>query len=280
MAIQTQVEKAHYFRGLHQGGHILVLPNVWDVASARLVEEAGARAIATSSAGIAFSLGYADGQYISCPEMVESVRRIARAVDLPVTADFEAGYGKTIEAIVENVRAVMATGAVGINFEDGKGETLPELEEVDVQSDKIRAIREMAASAGVPLVINARTDVFLAGVGEPAGRFNHAVRRANAYRKAGADCLFVPGVIDAETITRLVKAIDGPLNILAGPGCPAIPKLQEMGVARVSVGSKPMCATMGLVQQIARELLEQGTYATLESPVKYAFMNQLFMNDR
>jgi 2-methylisocitrate lyase-like PEP mutase family enzyme len=276
MAIQTQAEKAEYFRELHQGGHVLILPNVWDVASARLVEKAGARAIATSSAGIAFSLGYADGQHISCSEMVEVVGRIARAVDLPVTADFEAGYGKTIEGIVENVKAVMAAGVVGINFEDGKEETVPELEAVEVQSDKIRAIRKLAASVGIPLVINARTDVFLAGIGEPPSRFDHAVRRANVYRKAGADCLFVPGVIDAETITRLVKSIEGPLNILAGPGCPTIPELQGMGVARVSVGSKPMCATMGLVQQIARELLGKGTYALLESPVTYASMTQLF----
>jgi 2-methylisocitrate lyase-like PEP mutase family enzyme len=280
MALQTQVEKAEYFRRLHQGGQILVLPNVWDVASARIVEQAGARSIATSSAGIAFALGYPDGQHIRCAEMVEAVGRIVRAVDLPVTGDFEAGYGKTIEAIVENVRAVIAAGVVGINFEDGKGETFPELEDVNVQSDKIIAIREMAASVGIPIVINARTDVFLAEIGEPSGRFDHTVRRANAYRKAGADCLFVPGVIDAETIVRLVKSIDGPLNILAGPGCPAIPRLQEMGVARVSVGSKPMCAAMGLVQQIAHELLEKGTYTSLESSVKYAFMNQLFMEHR
>jgi 2-methylisocitrate lyase-like PEP mutase family enzyme len=277
MAAQTQAQKADYFRRLHRGGPILVLPNVWDVASARIVEQAGARAIATSSAGIAFALGYPDGQHIRCAEMVEVVGRIARAVDLPVTGDFEAGYGKTIEAVVENVRAVIAAGVAGINFEDGKGETVPELEDIELQSDKIRAIREMAASVEIPIVINARTDVFLAGIGETSGRFDHAVRRANAYRKAGADCLFVPGVVDAETIARLVKSIDGPLNILAGPGCPAIPKLQELGVARVSVGSKPMCATMGLVQQIARELLEKGTYTSLESPVKYAFMNQLFM---
>lgn len=254
-----------------------MLPNVWDVASARIVEQAGARSIATSSAGIAFALGHPDGQYIRCAEMVEAVGRIARAVDLPVTGDFEAGYGRTIEAIVENVRAVIGAGAAGINFEDGKVETIPELEDVNLQTDKIKAIRQLAASMGVPIVINARTDVFLAGIGDPSGRFDHAVRRANAYRKAGADCLFVPGVVDADTIARLVKLIDGPLNILAGPGCPAIPKLQEMGVARVSVGSKPMCATMGLVQQIARELLEKGTYTSLESPVNYAFMNQLFV---
>lgn len=161
-----------------------MLPNVWDVASARIVEQAGARSIATSSAGIAFALGHPDGQYIRCAEMVEAVGRIARAVDLPVTGDFEAGYGRTIEAIVENVRAVIGAGAAGINFEDGKGETIPELEDVNLQTDKIKAIRQLAASMGVPIVINARTDVFLAGIGiRRAGSITRSAGRTRTGRR-------------------------------------------------------------------------------------------------
>lgn len=276
MDIRTQVAKAERFRALHRGSQILVLPNVWDVAGARLVEQTGLPAVATSSAGIAFSLGYPDGQRIPCPEMVEALRRIARAVDVPVTADFESGYGETPAAVSENVRSVLEAGAVGINFEDSGDHTATDLCAVDLQVEKIKALREMAATVGIPLVINARTDVYLLGIGDPASRFDHAVRRANAYRKAGADCLFVPGVMDAETIGRLTKAIDGPVNILAGPGCPSVPELKRLGVARVSVGSRPMCAAMGLMRRIMEELRDSGTYDSLKEPVvNYAFLNKL-----
>lgn len=276
MDIRAQVAKAERFRALHRGSQILVLPNVWDVAGARLVEQTGLPAVATSSAGIAFSLGYPDGQRIPCPEMVEALRRIARAVDVPVTADFESGYGETPAAVSENVRSVLEAGAVGINFEDSGDHTATDLCAVDLQVEKIKALREMAATVGIPLVINARTDVYLLGIGDPASRFDHAVRRANAYRKAGADCLFVPGVMDAETIGRLTKAIDGPVNILAGPGCPSVPELKRLGVARVSVGSRPMCAAMGLMRRIMEELRDSGTYDSLKEPVvNYAFLNKL-----
>lgn len=270
-----QAAKAEVLRKLHTSGTILVLPNVWDVASARLVEKAGAKAIATSSAGIAFSLGYPDGQRISSAEMVDQVERIAQAVALPVSADFEAGYGESVASVVSNVQAVIRAGAVGINFEDGKGHDVAALESLEAQMEKIKAIREAAASMGMALVINARTDVYLSKVGEPETRFDHAVHRANAYRDAGADCLFVPGVLDAETIGRLTRSIRGPVNILAGPGCPSIPELQKLGVARVSVGSKPFCAAMDRMQHIAREMLESGTFAFLESEVNHASMTKL-----
>lgn len=272
--MSPQAEKAAYFRELHYSGKILMLPNVWDVASARIVEQAGARAIATSSAGVAFALGYPDGEQIPCSEMVEAVGRMARAVEVPLTADFEAGYGESVEAVAENVKAVIAAGAVGINFEDSKGHEAGELEDLELHLEKIRSIREVAASLGIPLVLNARTDVFLCEIGDPATRLDHAVIRANQYRKAGADCLFVPGVIDAPTIAGLTRQIDGPVNILAGPGAPSVPELEKMGVARVSLGSKPMCAAMGLLKRIAHELLGQGTYRSLEDRVSSAEMNK------
>ena len=267
-----QQAKAERFRELHRGPRILVLPNAWDAGSARLFEEAGFPAIGTTSAGIAASHGYPDGQRISRARMLEAVERIAGAVSVPVTADMEAGFGSTVEQVVETVKGVLGAGAVGINIEDAPVDAAGVLVEEAFQVGLIRAIRKAAPW----LVINARTDVYLKQIGEPGSRFEHAVRRANAYREAGADCLFMPGVRDAETIGRLVREIHGPINVLAGPGVPPAPDLERLGVARVSVGSGPMRATLGLVRRIARELREAGTYtAFTEGAVPYAEMNRM-----
>jgi len=276
MEIQTQKEKAERFRGLHQGSKLLVLANVWDVATARLVEEAGFRAVATSSAAIANSLGYPDGQQISRAEMLRVVERIANHVELPVSADLEAGYGNSDEAVAELVPAMIAAGAVGLNFEDGTRDAPNPLFPVERQVERIKRLRAAADAAGVPVVINARTDVYLAEVDEPVTRFEHAVKRANAYRQAGADCLFVPGVRDRETIRQLVKSVEGPLNILAGPGTPPLEDLHRLGVARVSFGSWPFRAAMGLFRKFLREVNKRGTFSAIEAEhPSYADLNQL-----
>src|ERR1700749_1547369 len=228
---QGQVRKAEVLRGLHGGGKILILANAWDVASARLFEEMGFPAIATTSAGIAASLGYADGQQISRDEMLDVVERIARAVQVPVTADLEAGYGQTLTDMTETVKAMAQAGAVGMNLEDITGSDESSHVDLATQVEKIHAIRRAGEAIGVPLVLNARTDIYLMPIGPEATRFDRTVERLNAYRKAGADCLFVPGVKDAATIEKLVKAIDGPLNILATAGGPDVNELQAMGVA-------------------------------------------------
>jgi 2-methylisocitrate lyase-like PEP mutase family enzyme len=267
-------EKAERLRALHAGPRILVLCNAWDAASARIVEEAGFPALATTSAGIANSLGYADGERISREEMAQAVARIARAVSIPVTADMEAGYGPTPEAAAETARAAIAAGAVGMNLEDA----LEERNFIDIalQSDRVRAARQAGEQIGVPLVINARTDVYLARIGSPDEEFAEAVRRANAYREAGADCLFLPGIADAAVIARLVREINGPINILAGPSAPSAGELERMGVRRVSMGSGPMRATMALTQRIAHELAESGTYASFtRDTISYVEANRL-----
>lgn len=270
-------QKAARLRDLHRGPGILVLPNAWDVASARVIEEAGFVAIATTSAGVANALGYPDGERIPRDVMLAVVARIAAAVQAPVTADMEAGYGASIEAVVETARAVIAAGAVGMNLEDTTSTGAGPLEGISRQAEKIRAIRAMCDDAAVPFVLNARTDVYLAEVGAPEGRFDEAVRRLNAYRQAGADCLFVPGVRDAATIERLVQAIDGPVNILAVAGTPPLAELARLGVARVSLGSGPMRATMALLRRIATELRERGTYSGFtENSMAYAEANRLF----
>jgi 2-methylisocitrate lyase-like PEP mutase family enzyme len=267
--------KAASFRVLHSGREILLLPNVWDVASARLIEESGFKAAATSSAGIAFSLGYPDGQRISREQMLAVIARIAKAVRVPVTADVEAGYGKTPEDAGRTARAVVDAGAVGMNLEDAIGDSPSVLVELPLQLEKIRAVREMASRLRVPLVLNARTDMYLLQIGDPAERYDETVRRLSAFREAGADCVFAPGLRDAPTIGRLVADLKCPINILAGPGSPSVPELSKLGVARVSLGSATMRATVGCLRRIAQELKATGTYSNLEDAPSHAEMNRM-----
>jgi len=265
----SNTEKIALFRKLHQGPRILVLANASDAAAARIFEEAGFCALATSSAGVAFSLGYPDGQRIPPTEMLAVVARIVRAVSIPVSADVESGYGDALGT----AKALADIGAVGMNLEDFPGENLQSLVDLRTQVGLIEKVRGAS-----DLVINARTDVFLMGIGDPATRFERTVERARAYRSAGADCIFIPGVSDAETIGRLTKAIDAPINILGTAGTPPIGELERLGVARVSVGSGPMRAAMGLMQRIAKELLEDGTYSAMtEGAMSYMDANRLFM---
>ncbi len=252
-------DQAERLRTLHQTPPILVLPNAWDAASARLFEAEGFPAIATTSAGVSAALGYPDGGIVPAREMIEAVARIVRAVRVPVTADIEHAYAATSDAVAEVVLRVIAAGAVGINLEDYvPGAT--DLEPMALQVDKITTIVKAAKTAGVRVVINARTDVFLRALGGPDARLGVAIERGKAYLAAGADCVFVPGVRDRDTIAALVGGIGGPINVLAVDGTPPIADLETLGVARVSVGSGPMRAALAVVRDVARELKTTGTY--------------------
>lgn len=266
-------EKAEELRRLHEGPRVLVLANAWDVASARIVEAAGFPAIASSSAGVAFALGYPDGQRISRVEMLDMVRRIARAVAVPVSADVEAGYGTTSEAAAQTARGVLEAGAVGMNLEDtGDGRLLP----LEVQVDRIRAARAVAEATGVHLVINGRTDVFEMRDIAESERVAEAVRRANAYLRAGADCAFVPFVANREVIAQLARQIDGPLNVLGMPDTPPVAELERLGVRRVSVGGGLARAAYGRARRLAMQLKETGTFQALrDEAVSYAEMQRL-----
>lgn len=275
MNIETQRALAASFLAMHRGPKLLLLPNVWDVASARILEETGFPAIATSSAGVAFSLGYPDGQKISRQEMLARVELIAKAVAVPVTADVEAGYGDRPEDAAETARDAIVAGAVGMNLEDGTEDPASPLVDLSLQLEKIHAIRAAALKINVPLVLNARTDVYLAQVGPPEKRYDEAVRRLRAFRDAGADCVFLPGIRDTDTIRRLVADLRCPVNILAGPGFPPVPELQMLGVARVSLGSAPMRATLGLLRRMAEELKTTGTYSNLEGAPAHGEINRL-----
>ena len=275
MDMREQGRKADQLRKLHQGPKILVFPNAWDVASARVLEDLGYPAIATSSAAVAFCLGYPDGQVITRDEMLDMVGRIARAVRVPVTADMEAGYGTTVQDMAETAKALVNAGAVGLNLEDVTGDREDSQVEISLQVQKIRTIREVSASMGVSLVINARTDVYLMPIGPESTRFERTVERLRAYRQAGADCLFVPGLVDRNTIEKLVKAVAAPINILVTGGCPELRELEKMGVARASVGSGVMRATLALVRRIGKELQETGTYSSIfEGSIPYAELNK------
>jgi len=272
----SQAERAREFLALHNHRKILVVPNAWDVASARVFEDAGFPAIATTSGGIANSLGYADGQKISRGEMLAVVHRIAEAVAVPVTADMEAGYGTTPEEIAETARQVISAGAVGMNLEDsvpGKPDLLVDL---ILQRKIIGAVVEVSRKLQVPLVLNARTDVFLHAVGPAETRLPRALERLNAYHDSGAQCLFAPGVRYESTVSQLARGLAGPLNILAGAGTPAISALEKLGVARVSFGSGPMRATLGLLTRIAHQLQQNGSFdLMIEGAVTYADANRM-----
>jgi 2-methylisocitrate lyase-like PEP mutase family enzyme len=274
--IERLKRTADSFQMMHIAPPILVLANAWDAASARVFEGAGARAIGTTSAGMAAVLGYPDGQKVPRELMLEAVARIAGTVDVPVTADVEAGYGPRAEDVAETTRLVIEAGAVGINLEDASGDPAQPLFEVEEQIERIRAAREAAERVGVRIVINARTDFFLAEIGKPAERLNAAVSRANAYRGAGADCLFVPGVADVATIGKLVRDICGPVNVLASRGTPPVRDLEKIGVARLSVGSGFMRGALALARDAAHELFDQGSYGTfLEKAIPYGELNEL-----
>ncbi len=281
-AVTSQNQRAERLRQLHQPAAPLLLVNVWDVASAKAVASTGAPVIATSSAAMAWMLGGQDGSGAAHSGFFEMVAAISAAVaPLPLTVDIEAGFGTTPAQVAATVRKVVLAGAVGINLEDavlpaGPG---PKLFDIDRQQVRLRAARAAAQALGVALVINARTDVYLAEQGEPAQRPALAIERANAYVAAGADCVFIPGPRDAATLGQLAAGVHGPLNVLAVPGSPAPAELAELGVARISLGSWAARATLGLMQRIAQSVAATGSYGSLEGALSYPASQMLLASE-
>lgn len=267
--LRAQAETLHR---LHQEDLPLVLPNAWDVPTARVFSRHHrCRALATTSAGISAALGYdPEDEAIPPMQMLDAVARISRAVDVPVSADLEAGYGATPADVAVTIRMAVMAGAVGANLEDVGPDG--SLRDIDDAAIRIRAAREAADALGVPMVINARTDVFWRQVGDPSEWFDHAVRRLIAYRQAGADCVFAPGVTDETTIADLVNALAAPLNVLAGATTPPVARLRELGIARLSVGSGPFRALITRARDLASELLDDGLYTSIENSLPYSEM--------
>ncbi|MEU8354536.1 isocitrate lyase/phosphoenolpyruvate mutase family protein [Nonomuraea sp. NPDC048882] len=262
MTSSSSIDHAARFRAMHHGA-VLVLPNAWDAASAALVEAAGAQAIATTSAGVSWANGAPDGSGLGREAMVGAVARIVAAVRVPVTADIEGGYGD----VAATVRAVIQAGAVGVNLEDSPGSPLLPAAE---QAARIAAARAAADAEGVDLFVNARTDVYLAGV--PGDQVAEVEERARVYAEAGADGLFVPGLLDLDVIARLAKG-PLPLNVMAGPGAPPVAELAAAGVARVSVGSAIAQSAYAVAARAAAELLGDGTFDTLADGLAYSTLN-------
>ncbi len=272
--------KAEIFRNLSTQGHLL-LPNAWDAASARIFEAAGFPAIGTTSAGIAYSRGFRDAQQISREEMVHEVAIIARAVDIPVTADIEAGYGPGTDDVAETVHAVIDAGAVGINLEDNThGGTLP-LFDISTQAERIAAAKSAGEQSGIALTINARTDVFLLELGiDESERTSMAIERGHAYLAAGADLVFVPALLHTHIAQQLSSAFNGHLNLMAMPGAPAASALFDAGAQRVSLGPSAMLTSLGTVQNIAQELQQTGTWSSIETNFfGFAEAETLFKHD-
>ncbi len=251
-----QKERAELLASLHLKGNPLVLYNAWDAGSAKAIREAGAPVIATGSWAVAAAQGYGDGESMPFASVEYIVARIASAVDVPVTVDVEGGYSEDPQVCAANVGRLMDHGVVGINFEDrivhGKG-----LHGVDLQCARIAAIRAMADARGVPLFINARTDLFLGtGLKPPAG-MTEAKQRAAAYARAGASGFFVPGLIDLSAIRDLCDSLDLPLNVMAMPGLPPTSELADAGVARISHGPAAYLLAMEAIRHAAHDILEE-----------------------
>jgi 2-methylisocitrate lyase-like PEP mutase family enzyme len=273
--MKSQAEKAEEFRALHHKERILVLPNAWDVPSARIFEEAGFPAVATTSAGMMVSLGYPDGEVIDEKDLVAAVARIGRVLTVPLSVDIVAGFGHTTKDVVDTVRDVVKTGAVGINIEDFEHAT-KKLFPASEQSEKIKRIRDLAKTLKIPIVINARTDALRYAEGNDDARLAEAIRRGVTYRDAGADCIYPMGLTEASAISTFVKTLQFPVNLMVRKGLPSITDLQKLGVARVSFGPGASYATMGLLKRISKEVIEKGTYDNLvDGAITYDELNSL-----
>lgn len=272
MAHDSWLTKAKLFRAAHNGSP-LVLPNVWDAGSAAVIANAGAEAIATSSAGVSWSLGYRDGEQISRNAMAEVVRRIVRVVDLPVSVDIEAGYGPEPADVAATVTAMLDAGAIGVNLEDSQRPGGP-LFDVDAQCARIEAAKVAASAAGFDdFFVNARTDVYLFEIGEPCGRLDEVIRLGRAYADAGADGFFVPWLLELDVLKVLVAEISLPVNVSALPGGPSVSGFADVGVQRISLGSGVAQTAMAAAMNTAHDALRQGTFDRIAGALDFAEMN-------
>jgi len=271
-----QAQNAEAFRSRHRGPALLLLPNAWDAMSARVFVAGGFDAIATTSGGVAWSLGYADGEQAPWSEVVAATARIVRVAGVPVTADIEAGYGETPDAVARSIAEIIGAGAVGVNLEDGTPRRPVPIRTVADAADRIRAAREAASSAGVPIVINGRTDLYLRNIGDDASRFDETVERGRAYLAAGADCVYPIGLSDPATIGRLVKALRAPININVRAGLPSVAELEALGVARASTASQVALMAMSMTRQVAEDLRTTGRFDKLAPAMAQAYAQRLF----
>jgi len=268
--------KAELFRAMHHGPPLLVLPNAWDAVSARIVVAGGYPAVATTSGGVAWALGYADGERAPWDEVVAATARIARAVSVPVTADIESGYGDSTEAVAGSIADIITAGAVGVNLEDGLRDGPLPIRPIGEAAERIAAAREAGRAAGVPLVINARTDLYIKNVGDEEGRFDEAVARARAYLAAGADCFYPIALSDMETIGRLAAAVPAPININARAGYPTVAEFEALGVRRISTATQLPLVALGVIRQVIEQMHATHRFDALHAAMTHPEAQHLF----
>ncbi len=257
--MNEQAKKAQTLLSLHNNGRLLILPNVWNPIGARMLQAKGYSPVATASAAIAKSLGYGDGEQIKLSTMLEMVARIVRSVEIPVTADFEAGYSSSIEGLQQNISLLLDTGAVGINFEDSFDHS-SRLRPVPEQVERIKAVREAASRKGIHLVVNARADSFFAeGFSTDEERIEDVITRSNAYIQAGADCVYPIGRGDRETLSILRNRISAPINVLASTKTASLKELQELGINRVSYGPSVFRSLLAKMSDMYDEIKGMGS---------------------
>jgi 2-methylisocitrate lyase-like PEP mutase family enzyme len=268
-----QAKMAEWFLARHRAPPALLLPNVWDAMSARLFVAAGFDTLATTSGGVAWALGYPDGEQAPWSEIVSATARIARSAQVPVTADIESGYGTTSADVGARVAEIIQTGVVGINLEDGLHGSMRTIDEA---AARLRAAREAARHEDVEIVLNARCDVFHLQHGEESTRFAATVERCKAYLGAGADCVYPFGLRDPKTIAAFVEAIDAPVNITGRAGMPNAAALESIGVARITIASAPTLVTMSAIQRLATELHATGSFEMLSAALRHRDAQELF----
>ena len=268
-----QIHMAEAFRARHARRPVLLLPNAWDGLSARLFAAAGFEAMATTSGGVAWALGYPDGEATPWSEVVAATARIVRAAGIPVSADIEAGYGTTPHEVAAHVAEIIGTGVVGINLEDGMHGPIRSTEDA---AARIRAAREAARQVGVPIVINARCDIYFLPQQDEGDRFAATVARCKAYLAAGADCVYPFGLRDPDTIARLTEAVGAPVNVTGRPGMPDADSLERLGVARITIASAPTLAAMSAISELAQDLRATGRFDRLAAPLRHPDAQALF----
>jgi 2-methylisocitrate lyase-like PEP mutase family enzyme len=269
-------DKANRFDRLHRNGNCFIMANAWNAGSAVILEQAGFEAIGTTSAGIAYSHGLADAEAaLSFESALQETREIASAVAIPVSMDSENAYADEPRAVFENLQRIAASGVVGASIEDYSGDLENPFYDLELAVERVRAAKDAVMDLGYPFVLTARAECYLYGHADP---FRESVLRINRYREAGADCLYVPGIRDIQTIRDLVDATDGPLNVVMGlSGTPiSLAELRQAGVARVSIGGSLARATLGLVRSAATEMLEQGSFGFASDQIPDAELCKLF----
>lgn len=268
-----QRDMATSFLAWHRAPPVLLLPNAWDALSARLFVAVGFGALATTSGGVAWALGYPDGESVPWAEVVAATARIVRCAQVPVTADIEAGYGATSAEVGEHVAEIIQAGVVGINLEDGLHGPMRSIEDA---AARISAAREAATKEAIPIVLNARCDIFHLQIGEEDSRLATTVDRCKVYLAAGADCVYPFGLRDPATIAAFVKAVDAPVNITGRPGMPCAAELERIGVARITIASAPTLVTMSSIQKLGVELRATGSFESLNSTLRHPDAQKLF----